>query len=65
MIHVLAMLLILSCILNFYLMRALGREFFRRSQLEEEYLARNIEKDFENHLNSHYTNERKPGGNLQ
>ena len=65
MTYVLLALLILSCFINLYLMRALGRELIRRSQLEEGYLAMKIEKDFEKHMNSRYTTEREPGGNLQ
>lgn len=65
MIYVLATLLILSCLINLFLMRALGRELIRRSQLEEGYLAMKIEKDFERHMNSRYNTEREPGGNLQ
>jgi hypothetical protein len=65
MTYALVTLLILSCLLNFYLVKALGRELIRRSQLEEGVLALKIEKDFERHMNSRYTNEREPGGNLQ
>lgn len=65
MTYVLATLLILSCLINLYLMQALGRELIRRSQLEEGVLALKMEKDLERSLSSHYTIEKGPGGNLQ
>ena len=65
MIYVLITLLIISCLINLSLMRALGRELIKRSELEELFLAMKIEKDFERHISQHYNNEREPGGNLQ
>jgi hypothetical protein len=46
-------------------MRALGREYIKRTQLEEGIMAIKIQQDFDRFMESRYNNEREPGGNLQ
>ena len=65
MIYVLATLLILSCLINVYLMRALGREIIKRNEIEQGVWAMKLEQDFARHVDLQYTTEREPGGNLQ
>jgi hypothetical protein len=65
MIYALVFLLTVSCLCNLYLMRALGREYIKRTQLEEDIMGMKIEQDFDKYMESHYTNKKEPGGNLQ
>jgi hypothetical protein len=46
-------------------MRALGREYIKRTQLEEDIMGIKLERDFDRYMESRYTNQREPGGNLQ
>lgn len=65
MIYVLIVLLTLSCIINLFLMKVLGKELIKRSKLEELLLAMKIEKDFERTIARHYNIQIESGGNLQ
>ena len=65
MIYVLITLLILSCLINLFLMKALGKELIHRSKLEELLLTMKIEKDFERTIAQHYNSQIESGGNLQ
>jgi hypothetical protein len=65
MMYALVISLILSFLFNLYLMRALGREYIKRTQLEEGIMAIKIQQDFDRFMESRYNNEREPGGNLQ
>lgn len=65
MIYVLTTLLILSCLINIYLTRALGREIIKRNKIEQEVWSMKLEQDLANHFESRYTIKRESGGNLQ
>ena len=46
-------------------MRALGREYIKRTQLEENIMAIKLQQDFDRFIGSRYNTERESGGNLQ
>jgi hypothetical protein len=63
--YILATLLILSCLINLYLLRALGREITKRSEIEQSVWVMKLEQDLAEHADLRYTKQREPGGNLQ
>jgi hypothetical protein len=65
MIYLVTILLVLSFLFNLYLMRALGREYIKRTQLEENIMAIKLQQDFDRFIGSRYNTERESGGNLQ
>lgn len=47
------------------MLRALGREITKRSEIEQSVWVMKLEQDLAEHADLRYTKQREPGGNLQ